>query len=382
MTKLSYRVAAGWAVLSLLGVAQAEEVTPVRAAGAYMDVSVEAWSNGVPILNIDGDWSSAYRQRSGTQRAYVMGRAEAGASFDPTSVPGRQPWRIGLLARADASARLSGEAAQILYHYQSRTDPDQPGSYNADTNLLYWRGKGVSLHAPTVTWGSFKLDTGWDHMRLQRMRSLQSRGLVTYNADDSYSYLGTLRDDDSTKTTPFLSPADSSGVGDALSVALTWQASDARASTWLPTRVQLRVDDAWSRLSWSGVNGDDAVLNSAVSQRDENGYIQYRAAIVGQYTRRTLVERIPVSTQVQLAWQREAGAWTMQSKNRLGLWQHWLGWQSAGDFRWRAAAEPFAGALSVGVDWRGLSASIMADRLDNEAHVMGAQLSWAVPFAF
>lgn len=364
----------------LLPSAQAQAQSPSR-TGVYAEMQVEAWSNGLPVLDINGDWTRGYERRDGRQRAYAQGRAEVGGQFNPVQQEGWNPWRLGLLARADASARLSGDAAQVLYHYQSRTDPDQPGTYNADTDLMLWSGRGVAVHTPTLSLGAFKLDAGWDHMTLQRLRSLQSRGQVTYNADNSYSYEGKLHDDNSKSTPLFMVPPSARGVGDALSLRLSWVGSTgADRAVWLPDRLQVKVDDLWSRLHWSGINGDDAVLNSNVSTRTSDGYIEYRAAINGQYTRRTLVERIPTSSQVQMGWSQVDGEWTLRLKNRLGLWQHWIGWQSHASLAWRLAVEPVAGALSMGVDWYGLSATFMTDRLSNEAHVRGGQLSWAAAF--
>ncbi|WP_329692113.1 hypothetical protein [Aquabacterium sp.] len=352
-------------------------------AGAYVQAEVEAWSNGLPILDLDGDWGHGYERRSGSQRAYVTGRFEAGAAFRWPLLETAEPWRMGVLMRADGSARASGEAAQVLYHYQSRSNPDQPVTYNVDTDTVYWRGKGVALHAPSQSWGAFKLDMGWDHMTLQRMRSLQTQGTVSYNADDSYTYQGTLRDDNATAHQHFLAPPAARGQGDALSLSLSWARADevARSSmgAWMPDKFKLKIDDVWSRLSWAGVNGDDAVLNSNVATRTPDGYIEYQAAINGLYTRRGLVERIPMSTQVQMAWTRNSGEWTLRVKSRLGLMQQWLGWQQKGAVAWRVEAEPVAGALRLGVDWGSLSASVMSGRLDNGTHARGAQLAWGAP---
>ncbi len=364
----------------------AQTKTSDTALGFYADAQLEARSNGVPILDINGNWSHGYEPRSGVQRAYAMARVEAGTQFslNPQSV--HQPWRLGLLARADASARLTGEAAQVLYHYQSKTDPSQPATYNADTDILFWRGNGVALHTPTLDWQGVHIDLGWDYLNLQRMRSLQSTGQVGYNADGSYSYLGRVRDDSSLATEPFMAGPAHRGMGNALSLALGWNKSESQASwarqSWWPDRVQIKVDDAWSRLTWSGVNGDDAVLNSNVSQRTPDGHIEYRAAINGVYTRRTLVERIPVSTQVQFDWARAEGTWSWRTKNRLGLWQNWLGWQAPGPWQWALAVDPFAGAVQMGLSKGGLKVSLMTDRLDNAAHVRGGQLSWSTPLGF
>lgn len=355
--------------------AVAQRASPLAGWGGYADASVEAWSNGTPVLDLDGRWAKGYERRDGEQQAYVTARAEAGVHLPWGRQADGRAWRVGAVARVDGSARLSGQAAQALYHYQSQTDPDAPVTLDARSDILYWTGQGVSVHAPVMDHGGFKLDLSFDHLSLQRLRSLRSAGQVTYNANDTYSYAGTLRDDHSKTHALFMGPPKAEGVGQALSVGLAWHkaASDAGMSHWVPDRVSLRVDDLWSRLRWRGINGDDAVLRSDVAELGD-------ARITGQYTRRTVVERIPVTTQVRAEWLRPEGLWSVKVKNRVGLWQGWLGWQNPGTIGWRVAVEPFAGALQLGVDWKGLSASVMTDRLDNGANARGGQLSWSGSF--
>ena len=61
----------------------------------------------------------------------LTARAEAGVQLPWGRQPDGRAWRVGAVGRVDGSARLSGDAAQALYHYQSRTDPDSP---------MIWRG--------------------------------------------------------------------------------------------------------------------------------------------------------------------------------------------------------------------------------------------------
>lgn len=360
----------------------AAEVGPSGwAARPYASVRAEAWSNGVPVFQLDGDWSSDYRMRHDTQRAEVQGRAEAGVAVAFSEAGRDNPWRIGALARVDGTARLSGEAAQVLYHYQSRTDPDAPVRYNADTNLMMWAGRGVAIHLPAVHMGQLGLEVGWDQLILQRLRTIHSQGEVGYQADDSYAFRGTLRDDNHEATTPFLPPARAQGHGQALSMALTWArpAGEAGAPLW-PDRWRLDVRDVWSRLTWSGLIRDDAVLDSAVSTRTPEGRIEYRAAINGQYSQIEAVKRIPVATRWQADWDRANGTWTLTLAHRIGLWQRWLDWQSTGTVRWRVGMEPFVGVARVGVAWQGLEASVMSGFGEASGHVRGLQMNWMLGF--
>lgn len=366
--------------LALLGglVSPAFSEVPWSGWGGYVNADVEAWSNGVPVLNLNGRWEKGYRSRMGQQGAYASARAEAGVQLPWLRKSDERAWRIGALSRIDATARLSGGAAQALYHYQSRTDPSAPVTLDASSDILYWAGRGFSVHAPVLESGGFTLDLTFDQLTLSRLRSLQSAGFVTYNANDTYSYAGTLRNDSSRTQALFTLPPASQGRGNALSVALAWHKQADKfvglsSAPGVPDRVTLRVDDAWSKLRWEGINGDDATVQSDVSELGD-------ARINGQYTRRTLIERIPISAQLNMEWVRPEGLWTVRVKNRLGLWQGWLGWQSTGVVGWRVAAEPMAGAVQLGVNWMGFKATVMTDRLDDGARARGGSLSWAANF--
>lgn len=347
--------------------------------GGYAAVSAEAWSNGTPVLDLSGHWAKGYQRRDGEQRAYVEGRAEVGVAVPWFQQPDGRAWRVGALARVDGSARLSGQAAQALYHYQSHTDPTQSVTLDAQSDILYWVGRGVAVHAPLLDQAGFKLDVSLDHMSLSRLRALDSAGHVSYDlASDTYGYAGTLRDDYSQKRALFIRPPETQGAGDAVSFQLSWQSPREDAHGWSvssawPDRWQLTVQDAWSRLTWRGINGDDAKLQSQVAELGD-------ARITGQYTRRTVVERIPIAATVQATWTHPEGLWTVQLKNRVGLWQRWLSWQNPGEWGWRVAVEPLAGAYQFGVVWKGLSAQLMTDRLDNGAHARGGQVSLTSSF--
>ncbi len=368
----------------------------VRAAGAgaYLQAEEWAWSKGLPVLAPDGDWSRAYQPRSGEQMAYVTARAELGAAwFVEGAAPdgvnpreGRQhvAWRLGALVRADATARMSGQAAQILYHYQSRTDPAQSVVLDARTQLLYWVGRGVALHTPawTVVPG-LRAELGWDHLSLSRLRSLRTSGQVSYDAgQDEYNYQGALHDRNVQERSPFLAPPAGHGTGDALSAWMDWRPAQAglvQGQGWWPDHVVLEVQDAWSRLSWAGVHVNDGVLDSHVSQRDADGHIAYSAAIQGQLTRLTVVERVPVQSSLAGSWERPEGCWGLRVQNRLGLWQRWLSWSGGDGFRVTVGVEPVAKAWQLGGDWRQVQVTVMGSRTDQAAHVRGFRLGWVYP---
>ena len=57
--------------------AAAQPKSPQAGWGGYVDAPAEAWSNGTPVLDLDGRWAKGYVARAGEQRAYVTARAEA-----------------------------------------------------------------------------------------------------------------------------------------------------------------------------------------------------------------------------------------------------------------------------------------------------------------
>jgi hypothetical protein len=355
--------------------------------GVYVDGRAEAVSNGMPVLRLDGDWSRGYQPKSREQLAHAMVRAEVGAAL-PVPVSSQWfdgSWRVGALTRADASASLSGDAAQLVYHYRSKTDPALATQYDTSASTLNWKGRGVSVHAPALVWGSFRLDTRWDHLQLSRLHSTELRGQASYNEDSSYGFTMEVQDNNNKTSTPFLKRPTGLGQANSVSFAITWRDDqrheDVRTiSAWTPTVVGLAVDDAWSSLRWHGINANDALLNSSVESRTPDGYVEYQAVIQGKYTPKTISKHIPVNSTMVVGWERESGIWGLRLQSRLGLTQSWVTWQSASPVQVFLSAEPVRKALQIGLAWQGLSASLMADRLDNAAHLQGAQVMGILDF--
>jgi hypothetical protein len=339
--------------------------------GAYGHVTGQAWSNGLPIIEMDGRWQQGYQQRQAVQRAYQTLDAEVGVSVamapDPASAPA--VWRIGWVQRAQAQVRLSGQAAQVVYHYQSQTDPAQAQSLDSAATVQYWQGQGLSVHSPAWRLGAWQVSGRVQWLQLQRLRRTDTSGTTAYDGAGAYAYRMDLRDADSRRQAAFLAPAEAYGQGASMSLAVQWQPASGVVAG-------LALDDAWSQLQWRGVNATRAVLNSEVSNRTPEGYIDYQPAVKGQDTRRTVSERIPVTVRADLIWQRPEGDWFVQLQHRWGLQQTWLGWAGGQAWRWRVALEPQARAASVGVQWQGWCLQAAADRLDGGAHVRQLALAY------
>lgn len=352
------------------GVTLAGDAVP-HGVGAYAHADLRAWSNGMPILAMDGDWQRGYTPRSPSQRAYQSAQAEVGALWAPEWAGLRWSMALGGVVRADALAAASGEAAQVVYHYQSQTDPDRAGRYDARTHVMSWVGRGLSLRLSPLSQGPLQMELGWQWLTLTRLRDVATSGQVAYNADGSYDFDVSVRHDRSGFQPRYSRPPSAQGEGASLSMAWWWQAAPQLS-------LSLKLDDLWSRLQWRGLNGDDAVANSTVASRTPDGYLDYAPLVQGQYTRRTVTHSIPTTVNATAYWHAESGDALLDLRRRWGLQETWLGWQGRGDWRWRVAVEPRALAWQIGLDVGGFSSRFQTDRLDQAAHVR----SWTLGYTW
>jgi len=339
--------------------------------GPYAHAGFQAWSNGMPVLAMDGDWQRGYQRRAGTQRAYQVAQAEAGVLWAPEFAGRTWPMALGAVVRAQALAMASGEAAQVVYHYQSQTDPAQPGHYDGRTHVMSWVGRGLAWRLSPLSSGPLQMELGWQWLTLTRVRDVATAGQATYNADGSYDFDVSVRHDRSGFQPRYSRPPEPQGEGASLSLAWLWRATP-------QLTMSLKLDDIWSRLRWQGLNGDDAVASSNVATRTTDGYLDYQPVVQGQYTRRGFSHSIPATVDVTALWHAGPGTAMVNLNRRWGLQQAWLGWRSLGTWRWQAAVEPWAQAWQVGLDAGGFSARFQTDRLDQAAHVR----SWSLGYTW
>ena len=136
---------------------------------------------------------------------------------------------------------------------------------------------------------------------------------------------------------PFAQAADRHGQGWSLSLALNYRPQ----ANW---EASLQVADIASALRWRDVQVDESTLQSNITTRTPEGYINYEPAIQGQYVRRSVSQRIPMAVQAQWLWHRPEADWFVQAHHQWGAWQ----------------------------------LQLSADRLDQAAHVRSVQLVYGV----
>jgi hypothetical protein len=339
----------------------------------YVLAESSTWSNGLPVLDPEGDWTRGYQARSGAQRAYQSVRAEAGIGFEVPGVPQAGRWQVGMLARSQSLIDLSGEAAQVLQAYQSRQDPQDPQTFMTQARVLSWRGRGLALHSPTWKFGPASVAVRAEWMQLKRLRISHAQGSVTYQGEGAYDYQLQVDDSSPSAHTYFLPKGDKLGQAQSLSLALGWQASDT-------VDLSVRVDDLWSRLHWAHLNALQANIDTQVASKTAEGYVEYQAAIQGQYTPGPLEVRIPRAVEAVAQWRRPEGQWALRLHHLGGLTQSWLGWHTPSSDGFGLAIEPRYRAMQWVANWRGLQAQVMFDRLDSEAHVRQWGVGYAAPW--
>lgn len=159
-----------------------------------------------------------------------------------------------------------------------KADPEIARNYKLTASSQTWQGQGIRMGTPWL-----KLDEAkrwhWQAdaqlLRLQRFRLIDLSGNVTYQGGNVYDFNLQSQRSNPGITGPFLPPSGSSGLGSSLSVALQGEP----ATGW---RIQLRADDLLSRLQWSELATDTAVLNSQVTSRAPDGSLDYAPLVKGK----------------------------------------------------------------------------------------------------
>jgi len=341
--------------------------------------SEESIGQGLPVLALDrDDWPNYRTKESSHPRAWRSLQAELSATH-PSG------WRFGALARAEAWLQASPDAVTVAALDALNAKPETNRNYDLAASSQSWQGTGLRVGSPWL-----KLDAAerwhWQAdaqlLRLQQLRTVDLAGNLSYQSSDVYDFNVHSQRSSPTITDPFLSASGSSGMGASLSLAVQGEP----AAGW---QVQLRADDLLSRLDWSELATDTAVLNSQVTSRAPDGSLDYAPLIKGQKTLMHVTGRIGVHWQAKVNWQAfesrgQRGAITLQLDRKAGLNQAWLGWDS-GDAgknspRWSLAIEPARRVASLGLGWRGWQALLATDGKGSKSEFRYLRLGWQGEF--
>lgn len=341
--------------------------------------SEDSISYGLPVLALDrSDWPSYLSGQETHPRAWRSIQAELSASNS-------NGWRFGALARAEAWLHASPDAVTAAALDATKSDPDTNRNYNIDAHSQIWQGQGIRAGTPWL-----KLDEAkkWHYqadvqlLQLQKLRTIDLSGNVTYLGRDRYVFNLQSQRSNPNITSPFLASSGSSGLGSSLSVALQGEP----APGW---QLLLRADDLLSRLQWTDLATDTAVLNSQVTSRAPDGSLDYAPLVKGQKALTQITRRIGVHWQAKASWSAlqandQTGAFTIQADRKAGINQYWLGWDNRDTGRigphWSLEVEPTRRAGRLGLTWRGWHAVLATDGQGTGSQLKSINLGWRVEF--
>jgi hypothetical protein len=370
------RALCAWAWVVMAGAACAQEVASspeVERDAPWWSAPTLQWalrsdaqSNGLPVLDLDGDWRHGYEPSQRTQRAFRNVGVELGVRV-------ASGWSLAWTRRAQGFAKVSPEGAEALRLYQQRADPIAAQRFDVQADVRSWRGEGLSLQAPVWQTQTWRLSARLQWLALDRMRITQADGVVRYSAGGDYDYDAHLMDANPRLVPPFGRPAAQYGQGQSLSFHGQWEP----APHW---HLNMLAQDVWSRLRWKGVNVDQSTLTSQVVSRNAQGDLSYRPALSGHYSRRTVSWRMPPTWRMEVhhdepLWPGLPFTPSVSLQHQWGLSQAWLGVQTPGPWQFNLALEPRSRALQVGVRHGLWSLQWASDRVDQTAHVMQLCLS-------
>ncbi len=353
-------------LLSVPALAQHLPTTPLVPAPAAWTISAtaqeEAIGHGLPMLALDRpDWPSYRSDPVAMARTVRSVRAELGATH-PSG------WRLATLARAEAWLQASADTVTIAALDATKSNPAAAGSFSLNARGQSWQGQGIKVGTP---WWTIDTTERWHWqadvqlLRLQQLLVGALSGNLRYSGAGVYDFNLQSQRSNINITDPYLPPSASSGMGTSLSLAL----KGTPAPGW---QLELRADDIFSRLAWSKLATETAVLNSQVTSRASDGSLNYAAVINGRNALLQVTKPIGVHWQARFAWSAfqssgQTGALTLHVSSKAGINQYWLGWNSASNpaartsLHWSVEFEPTWQATRLAMAWGGAQISVATD---------------------
>lgn len=306
--------------------------------------------------------------RDGGDLAFTHNAAFAGASW--------RGFEAGLMARYDYSADYDPEAALVVNAIVNAREIFA-GDYRANIAINHVYGFGGFI--------GYRQDFG-DRLELGARLSVFSGeasfegsldGIVRLRVDEPVGFDATVDyrfSDDILLSRPVPAPE---GTGFALDVSARW-----RPTHWLD--LELEVLDAFAEIHWSEIARTTADALSDTLTRNENGILQARPSIRGQFARdghvQELDPRARLAASVDLP-----GAWTAAQDVRLVHGQYLAETEISYRFSDTLSAglrtEWETTSFGASVTWHGFALEIVTDNINPEkARYLRGQLAWQLNF--
>ncbi|MFM9434584.1 hypothetical protein ACFDR9_001643 [Janthinobacterium sp. CG_23.3] len=341
-------------------------------AGWAPYVEARLWEayDGIPIQQFESDWAVGFAPRAGRNVMFQRNRIEAGVE--------KGPWRLAFEFRQEAALRTTGETMQLVHRYKQRIKLATPTTFDVDAAAEGWSAKGLrasrwfELPAPGAR--APRLNLALALYGTPRVRDNTLSGQVAGGPADEYTFRVAQTDVNSRYRYPFMSEK-FGGSGASVSAALEWPLSD-------DTRLKLKLDDLWSRMTWRNVPRTQQSVDSAVAHYDEQGYINYRPLLSGQNSQVSKTAAIRRSGAAAL--ESRFGAWgaALQIERYAGTTiptvtgSHQFGWGKLS-----ASVETRFRTLGLAVERGDFHVALQADRLKlSEAKSIGLNLGYRYQF--
>ncbi len=296
-------------------------------------------------------------------------------------------WQMALLARSQATLVASHDALALAAQLARGERPPADADWAARVRLRAFTGAGLAFgreHALTFVPAPGRWQAAWElqGLVLGSWRERSIAGPVHLDAaSQRYGFALGSSEAYNRLRLPFLQAAARRGAGLLLGARLDWQGEGA----WAPWASLALRDGGW--LHWRGMPQQQATLDTDTATTDADGFLVYQPLIQGRNRQSALTRWQPWRT-------RLAGGVTAAGGQRWGLrldtepgwgvlpaltWQLPAaaagapGWAGLG---WQAEWRTHERRLTLGLDWRGLSLRLGADRLGGGARSREWALVW------
>lgn len=258
---------------------------------AYAFAKVWAANDVIPIKEYDKDLSIGYDPKNGRNVFLMRNRAEVGAT--------RDGWEIALEYRQEITLNASRDTLDAYRAYQGTDRPTSARQYVFDGNFRSWKASGVHLAR------TFKLFKGQDNSPLIKVtgalyntpyrRDKDITGSASYLSNDSYALNGTYSQSDNRYEYPFQQALSQTGNGASVSVAAQWPVTDR-------LKLNLQVNDLWSRMRWKNLPGSTQTVQSNGATRDTSGIINVAPFLSGRNSQETKSDSIGTTATLGAAY--------------------------------------------------------------------------------
>lgn len=340
--------------------------------GVYASMQAFEGNDQVAMRQYGGDWQGDYSPRSGTNLGLLAARAEAGVQWNG--------YRLGGLYRGEALVEASRDTSDLVRGEKTRTGYESGRPYGVDYRIKGFEADGVRLSKSfQMAWGAdWQLDWGGgaSYLRGKRIKLESITGQVTsITTPASVSFGASLDDIDSNKPNVVAQNAPL-GEGYSLDAGLVLRRRDG-------LRLEAAVNDLAGRMNWRNLPRNVMTANSATAFYDASGYINYRAALNGQYSSTELTQALDPKVWLAVAYPLDNFEVQGAASFTRGYWFPQAGVAYHLNPAWQVKADYDFHFKTVGLDLRHrwFSVGLRADSADvSSAKAYGLNAGVNIPF--